>query len=128
MAGSRARLQDQFGLLERIALTEVPQELKEPDVPWQGEFTDPTEHPQVGLEQRKQALRAILMHLATCIFLLRMIDELVHVALHRPIAAARVGVEPPTRSHRTEVVAPPLLLVEGTSVLCPSAPRADHTE
>jgi hypothetical protein len=32
-------LQDQFGLLERIPLTKVPQELKEPDIPWQVEFT-----------------------------------------------------------------------------------------
>src|SRR5262245_15368578 len=39
------------------------------------------------------------MHLPTRIFLLRMIDELVHVAFHRPIAARRVGVEPTARVH-----------------------------
>src|SRR5215475_9047184 len=33
------------------------------------------------------------MHVTTRIFLLRMIDELVHVALHRPVAAGRVRIE-----------------------------------
>jgi hypothetical protein len=36
------RLQDQFGLFKRIALTNVPQELKEAQVPWQIRFTDAT--------------------------------------------------------------------------------------
>src|SRR5215510_9306062 len=63
------RLQDQFGLLERIPLTKVPQELKEPDIPWQVAFTDTPEHSEVGLEQRKQALGSILMHVTTDIFL-----------------------------------------------------------
>jgi len=40
------------------------------------------------------------MHVTTCVFLLRMIDELVHVALHRPIAAGRVRGEPTARAHR----------------------------
>src|SRR2546428_1902286 len=29
-----------------------------------------------------------------------MVDELVHIALHRPVAAARVRIEPTARSHR----------------------------
>src|SRR5215470_16298819 len=40
------------------------------------------------------------MHLTTRVFLLRMIHELVHVALHRSVAAGRVRVEPTARSHR----------------------------
>src|SRR5262245_13667080 len=37
------------------------------------------------------------MHLATRILLLRVIDILMEVSLHRPIAAGRVGGEPPAR-------------------------------
>jgi hypothetical protein len=40
-----------------------------------------------------------LVDLTTREFFLRMIDELVHVALHRPVAAGRVRVEPTARSH-----------------------------
>src|SRR5687767_11725766 len=40
------------------------------------------------------------MHLATRVFLLRMLDKLVHVALHRPIAAGRVCVETTACLHR----------------------------
>src|ERR671933_826363 len=55
----------------------------EPDVPWQIELADTTKHPEVGLEQGEQTLRSIR----------------VHVALHRPIAAGRVGIEPTARLH-----------------------------
>jgi hypothetical protein len=44
------RLQDQFGLLERIPLTKVPQELKEPHVSWEVVFADAPKHPQRGLQ------------------------------------------------------------------------------
>src|SRR5215831_13003948 len=40
------------------------------------------------------------MHVPACVFLLRMIDELVHVALQSPITARRVRVEPTPRLHR----------------------------
>src|SRR5215470_11567911 len=40
------------------------------------------------------------MHLTTRVFLLRMIHELVHVALHRSVAAGRVRVQPTARLHR----------------------------
>src|SRR3989454_679604 len=40
------------------------------------------------------------MHVTTGIFLLRVIDKLMHIALHRPIAAGRVGVEPTACLHR----------------------------
>ena len=39
------------------------------------------------------------MHVPTRIFLLRMIDELVYVALHRPITAGRVRIEPTASVH-----------------------------
>src|SRR5213593_3103406 len=39
------------------------------------------------------------MHVTTGIFLLGVIDELVHIALHRSIAAGGVGVEPTARLH-----------------------------
>src|SRR5215471_1557291 len=38
------------------------------------------------------------MHLATRILLLRVIDILMEVSFHRPIAAGRVGVEPTARA------------------------------
>src|SRR5919202_5987056 len=40
------------------------------------------------------------MHVTTRIFLLRVIDELMQVALQCPIAARRIRVEPTTRVHR----------------------------
>src|SRR6266571_5099474 len=40
------------------------------------------------------------MHLTTGIFLLRMIDVLMHVARHRPIAAGGVRIKPTARLHR----------------------------
>src|SRR5512145_3195685 len=98
--GSQCRLQDQLGLLERIALTKVPQELKEPHVPRQVRFADAPKHPQVRLEQGEQTLRPILMHVTTGILLLRVIDELMHVAFQRLIAAGGIGIEPTARVHR----------------------------
>jgi hypothetical protein len=74
--------------------------LKEPDIPYQVAFAHTTNHPQIRLEQRKETLGAIFVHVTTRVFLLCMIDELVHVALHRPIAAGRVRVAPTARSHR----------------------------
>src|SRR5262249_6080432 len=40
------------------------------------------------------------MHLAACILLLRMIDELMEVSLQRPIATGRVGRQPTARLDR----------------------------
>jgi hypothetical protein len=51
-------------------LTKVAQELKEPEIPWQVQFAHATKYPQVGLQQREQALGAILMHVPARIFLL----------------------------------------------------------
>src|SRR5689334_2024551 len=39
------------------------------------------------------------MDLSPCIFLLRVIDKLVHVALQRPITAGRVGIQSAPRLH-----------------------------
>src|SRR5262249_21960367 len=77
----------------------VAQELQEAHIPWQGGFADPPKHPQIGLQQRKEALRPILMHVPTRILLLRMIDELVDVARQRSITAGRVRIEPTARVH-----------------------------
>src|SRR5262245_10500127 len=60
---------------------------------------NPTKHPEVGLEQGEQTLRSILVHVPTCVLFLRVIHEFVPVALQRPIAAGRVGIEPTTRLH-----------------------------
>jgi hypothetical protein len=38
------RLQDQFGLLERIQVTKVPEKLKESDIPWQVTLADAAKH------------------------------------------------------------------------------------
>jgi hypothetical protein len=48
---------------------------------------------QVRLEQGEQTLRPILMHLPTHVFLLCMIDELVHVALQCSIATGRSHIQ-----------------------------------
>src|SRR5262249_10322012 len=53
----------------------------------------------VRLEQGEQALRAILMDVPTRVFLPRMVDELVYVALQRAIAARRVGIQPAACLH-----------------------------
>jgi hypothetical protein len=42
----------------------VPQELKEAHVSWEVGFAKAPKDPQVGLEQGKQALRPILVHVA----------------------------------------------------------------
>jgi hypothetical protein len=80
-------------------LTKVAEELKEPDIPWQIALADPTKHPEVGLEQGEQTLRAILVHVTPGVLFPGVIHEFVHVALERPIAARRVGVEPTARLH-----------------------------
>ena len=41
----------------------------------------------------------MLMDLAPCIFLLRMIDIGMHIARERPIAAGRVRIQPTARVH-----------------------------
>src|SRR5215510_984206 len=81
--------QDQLRLFEGVLLTKVPQELKESDITRQIELAEATEHAQVGLEQGEQALRAILVHVTTGVLFLGVINELVQVALQRPIAAGR---------------------------------------
>src|SRR5262252_1797692 len=77
----------------------VAQELQEAYIPRQGGFADPPKHPHIGLQQRKEALRPVLVDVTARIFLLRMIDKVVHIARERPIAAGRVGVEPTARLH-----------------------------
>jgi hypothetical protein len=91
---------DQLGLLKRRQLTIVAQKLTEPEVSGQVHFADATKHPQVRLEQREQALRPVLMHVATGILLLRMVDERMRISCQGPIAAGRVGIESTPRVHR----------------------------
>jgi hypothetical protein len=38
------RMEDQLGLLKRIPLSNVPQELKETQIPWQVDFADAPNH------------------------------------------------------------------------------------
>src|SRR5215813_10218513 len=83
-------IQDHLGLLKRCQLMKVAQELKEAHIPWQVGFAETPKHPQVRLEQRKQALGPVLMHLTARGFLLRMVDKVVHIALERPIATRGV--------------------------------------
>src|SRR5215831_6164012 len=75
----------------------VAQELKEAYIPRQVGFADPPKYPQIGLQQRKEALRPILMHVPMGIFLPGVIDKVVHIALERAIAAGRVRIEPTAR-------------------------------
>src|SRR5262247_798120 len=87
------RIQDHLGLLTCVVLTKVPQELKEAHIAWQVGFAEASKDPQVRLEQGEQTLRPILVHVTPGVLFPGVIDELVHVALHRPIAAGRVGIE-----------------------------------
>src|SRR5262249_17507567 len=75
----------------------VAQELKEAHIPWQVGFAETPKYPQIGLQQRKEALRSILMHVPTGIFLLGVIDKVMHIALERTIAAGRIRIEPTAR-------------------------------
>src|SRR5215472_14391594 len=95
--GVERRSQDQFGLLECSLVPKVPQELKEPHVPWQVALTEATKHPQVRLEQREQTLGPIFMDITPRVFLLGVIDEVMRIALERPIAAGGVRIEPTAR-------------------------------
>src|SRR5262252_416243 len=93
-------MQDHFGLLTRILLPKVAQELKEPHIAWEVDLAEASKHPQVWLQQGEQTLRPILMHLPTGIFLLRMIDMVMNRALQRPIAAGRIGIYATARLDR----------------------------
>ena len=78
-------------------MPKVPQELKEAHVARKVGFAEAPKHPQVGLEQGKQTLRSVLVHVSPGILFLRVIHERVQVALQGSIAARRVGVEPTPR-------------------------------
>src|SRR5215471_1424967 len=78
----------------------VAQELKEAQIARQVGFAEAPKHPQIRLEQGEQALCPVLMHVTARIFLLRMVDKVVRIALQRAIAAGRVGVEATARLHR----------------------------
>ena len=81
-------------------MPKVPQELKEAHVSWEVGFAETPKDPQIGLEQGKQTLRPILVHVPTGVFLLRMIDKLMPIALQRLVATRRVGLEPTARVYR----------------------------
>ena len=83
-----------------ILRPKVSQELKEAHIAWQVGFAEASKDPQVRLEQREQALCAILVHVSPCVLFPRVIDARMHVALHRPIAAGRIGIQPTVRLHR----------------------------
>ena len=87
------RIQNHLGLLERRQLMKVAQELEESHLPRQMRFAEASKHSQVGLQQGKEALRSVLMHITAGLFLLRVVDIRVEVARERPIAAGRVGQE-----------------------------------
>ena len=81
-------------------MPKVPQELKEAHIARQVSFADASKDPQVGLEQGEQTLRPMLVHVTTGVFLLRMIDKLMPIALQRLVATRRVGIEPTARVYR----------------------------
>src|SRR4029453_14318013 len=86
-------IQDHLGLLKRCQLMKVAQELKEAHIPRQVGFAEAPKHPQVRRQKGEKTLRPLLMPVTPCILFLRMIDELAHVALHRPIATRGVRIE-----------------------------------
>jgi hypothetical protein len=75
----------------------VAQELEESHIPRQMRFADASKHAQVRLKQGEQALRSVLMHVTPRVFLLRMIDVLVYVALQCAVAAGGVRIQPASR-------------------------------
>jgi hypothetical protein len=54
-------IQHELGLLKCRQLVKVAQELKKSQIAWQVGFADATKHPQVRLEQGKQALGPVFM-------------------------------------------------------------------
>src|SRR5215471_13572162 len=75
----------------------VAQELKEAQIARQVGFAEAPKHPQIRLEYGEQTLCPVLMHVTARIFLLRMVDKVVRIALQRAIAAGRVGIETTAR-------------------------------
>src|SRR4030095_11454855 len=71
----------------------VAQELKEADIPRQVGFAETPKYPQIGLQQRKEALRSMLMHVPTRVLLLRVIYCVMRIARDQSVAAGRVRVE-----------------------------------
>ena len=91
--GSSGRISDQFGLLTRLLVTKVAQELQEAHVVREGDLAEVPKHPRGRFEEGKEALGAMLVHLPTGVCLLRMIDVRVEVPLQRPRAAGRIGLQ-----------------------------------
>src|SRR5437763_15592616 len=64
-----------------------------PDIPRQVLFTHATKHSQIRLEQGEQALRTVFVDVTPRVFLLRVIDILMYITLHCPIATGGICVE-----------------------------------
>src|SRR5262245_43335844 len=94
------RIQEHLGLRTRRQLLKGAQELQVAHIPRQGGFADPPKHPHRDLQQRTEALRPIRMHLPTGLFLLWVLDKVMHRALERTIAARRIRSEPTARVDR----------------------------
>ena len=71
---------DHLGLLKRRQLMKVTQKLKEAHIAWQSRFAHTPKHPQIGLQQGKEAFRPILMHVPARVFLLRVIHGIEDVS------------------------------------------------
>jgi hypothetical protein len=91
---------DQLGRLTRRQLTIMAKPWKAPAVSRQMHVADATQHPQVRLEPRAQALRPVLMHVTTGLLRLRLVDDRRRITCQGPIAAGRVGIESTPRVHR----------------------------
>jgi len=85
---------DQLSLLTCRQLPKVAQELEAPERPRQVGCAETPQHPQGGLQYGEEALRPMLMHVTPRIFLLGVVDEVVHRALERAIGARGVRLEP----------------------------------
>jgi hypothetical protein len=124
-------LQAQLRLLECVLVPNVPQELREPEVPWHVDRADAMKHPQVGLEPGEQVLGSIRVHVTTRLCLLRMLDERVHGALQRSIAASGVRLAPTAcldchvgrLLHRGDCAIPARLHHDGTLAAHPGEAR-----
>ena len=68
--GVERRPQDQLCLFAGVLLTNVPEELKEADIPRQVAHAEATKNAQIRFEYGEQALCPILVHIPTRVFFL----------------------------------------------------------
>ena len=93
------RRQDHLGLLKRRQLMNVAQELQEAHLPRQVGFAEPPQYPHIGLQQRKEALRSILMHVPARVFVAAQEHNGVCAQTSPRLSSHSLRISLPSRSH-----------------------------